>query len=127
MEKQEMERVFIDDHGNTINIKVSLRKSFEWGAYEPKSGECFVYIWPEGESIMENMRNRRSRPFGYYKKEILPEINRVLKESGMRIENFRWRQRLGCSCPCSPGFKTDVVRNDDRSFPSRYVMHVTIS
>lgn len=61
-----------------------------------------VYIWPEGETVIDNLMNRKSRPYNIYKKEIMPE---VLKELGLDPEmKVRWSRYAGCSCPCSPGF-----------------------
>jgi hypothetical protein len=117
----------VDRSGRDVSIEISINESRQMGSsHDPRPGECFVYIWPEGETLLENLQNRRSRPYSYYKKEILPEINRLIEEFGMRIENFRWRQRLGCSCPCSPGFKTDLSMREP-VFPPKLVMHVTIS
>jgi hypothetical protein len=65
-----------------------------------------IYIWPKGETIMDNLNNRRQRPYTVYRKEVLPG---VLASLGIKIEDaqLRWSRYAGCSCPCSPGFILD--------------------
>lgn len=78
--------------------------------------EARVYVHIEGESILENLQNRRSRPSTHYRKNILPG---VLAAQGITPERVQWSQRAGCSCPCSPGFILKGVR-------IRSDLHVTI-
>lgn len=65
-----------------------------------------VYVFPQGETLLENLANRKSRPYTAYRKEVLPAVFRAM---GLP-ENTRakWSQYAGCSCPCSPGFVLDV-------------------
>jgi hypothetical protein len=64
-----------------------------------------IYIWIEGETIMENLENRRQRPYTTFKKEVVPF---VLQELGLSPNTkVRWSRYAGCSCPCSPGFIID--------------------
>ena len=64
-----------------------------------------IYVWPQGESIMDNLMNRKQRPYTAYKKEVIPA---VLKAMGLPADTkVRWSQYAGCSCPCSPGFVVD--------------------
>ena len=68
-----------------------------------------IYVWPQGESLMDNLMNRKQRPFAQYKKEVIPS---VLEAMGLPADTkVRWSQYAGCSCPCSPGF---VVDGDSR-------------
>lgn len=61
-----------------------------------------IYIWPEGETVMENFtKGRHTRPYTQYKKEVLPQLFRKLGLNGIKVS---WSQKAGCSCPCSPGF-----------------------
>jgi len=61
-----------------------------------------VYVWPESETILENLQNRRQRPYTIWRKEVIPS---VLKELNLPADTkVRWSQYAGCSCPCSPGF-----------------------
>ena len=75
-----------------------------------------IYVWPQGESILENLENRKQRPYTVYKKEVIPA---VLEKMGMPADTkVRWSQYAGCDCPCSPGF---IVDGD-----SRRDVHVTV-
>lgn len=77
--------------------------------------QTVIYVWPEGESIWENLQNRRQRPYTTYKKEVLPD---VFEKMGLpRDTKASWSQKAGCSCGCSPGFKLKH---------SGSVVHVTI-
>lgn len=78
---------------------------------EPYKWNNKLYVWLDGESVLENLVNRRSRPHTFYKKEIIPLIMEKLAASSpdihtaVRNEKWGWRQKCGCSmCPCSPGF-----------------------
>jgi len=67
-----------------------------------------VYVWPKGETILENLENRRERPYTVYRKEVIPA---VLAKLGLPSDTkVRWSQYAGCSCPCSPGFIIDADR-----------------
>jgi len=68
-----------------------------------------IYVWPQGETIMDNLMNRKQRPHTIYKKEVIPS---VLEKMGLSADTkVRWSQYAGCSCPCSPGF---IVDGDSR-------------
>lgn len=92
-----------------VNLKASyepyyIRKN------EPYKASNKLYIWPEGESVMDNLFNRRNRPAKVWKEELIPAIIEKLKEVNseayerLKDEKWGWRQNCGCSCPCSPGF-----------------------
>ena len=83
--------------------------------YEDRKGEPYryankLYIWPEGETIMENLYNRRNRPSKVWQEEVIPVVMEAMKEQfpaayeSLKDEKWGWRQKCGCSCPCSPGF-----------------------
>ena len=61
-----------------------------------------VYIHMTNETVLENLINRRSRP--------LNEFRAVLRQAlaNMGVDQskitYRWSQKAGCSCGCSPGF-----------------------
>ena len=66
-----------------------------------------IYVFPTGESVMENLVNRRARPHSVYRKEVLPKLFAQLGwDAGTKV---KWSQYAGCSCPCSPGFIVDSV------------------
>ena len=60
-----------------------------------------MYLFPKGENILENLQNRRSRPYKAYR-EMLPEIFEQLKLP--HDTKVSWSQLAGCRCGCSPGF-----------------------
>ena len=69
---------------------------------EKWSGKNRVYIFPKGESLLENLMNRKGRPYNEYRKHVMPD---VLEAMGLpRHTKVKWSQYAGCSCPCSPGF-----------------------
>ena len=82
-----------------------------------------VYVYVPNETIMENLMNRRNRPFVEYKKHIMPTVLDALPEMIAHLKNknannvghvdevlkARWSQRAGCTCPCSPGFIVDGI------------------
>ena len=86
--------------------------------YEPsfkRKGEPYkysnkLYIWPQGESVVDNLFNRRNRPSKVWKEEVIPALMSKLAEvnpevyEGVKNEEWGWRQKCGCTCPCSPGF-----------------------
>jgi hypothetical protein len=89
-------------------------------SYEPRSGEPFtnrnkIYMWPDNETISENLVNRRTRPYTTYKKDLIPQLMEWLEKNmpnyykEIKDSKWGWRQNCGCSmCPCSPGFVSDA-------------------
>jgi hypothetical protein len=78
---------------------------------EPFKDSNKTYLWVSGETVIENLVNRHSRPYKFYQKEILPAIlKRVAEENpnmdfSTDVKDWSWSQKCGCSmCPCSPGF-----------------------
>lgn len=67
-----------------------------------RSERSKIFIFPEGETILQNLANRRQRPSTTYKKEVIPAI---LAQAGLPADTkVTWSQKAGCSCGCSPGF-----------------------
>lgn len=60
-----------------------------------------VFVWPANESVLDNLANRRLRPYSLWRKEVLPK---VWEQLGVTNAKVRWSQYAGCTCPCSPGF-----------------------
>lgn len=91
---------------------------------EPYKWKDKIYLWPKNETILENLVNRRNRPTDFYKKEVLPELFREIAATQpdmantLRSRKWGWRQKCGCTCPCSPGF----VSNTD----SGITVHATV-
>jgi len=68
-----------------------------------------VYIFPEGEGVFSNLINRHDRPHKLYRAEVMPK---VLEDLGLEpTAKYRWSQKCGCSCGCSPGF---IISGDFR-------------
>lgn len=67
-----------------------------------------VYVFPEGESILQSLRNRFSRPQQAYREAVGPSLEKALRERGFLPEGtpfkMAWSQKAGCACGCSPGF-----------------------
>jgi hypothetical protein len=80
-----------------MNIKIERHSSRNVPSpkYQPR-----LYFFHPNESILENLVSRHFRPIPFYKK-LLPK---VFAQLGMKPVKAAWRQRCGCSCPCSPGF-----------------------
>lgn len=92
-------------------VKLDVR----WESDKKRKGEPYryankLYIWPEGETMMENLYNRSNRPSKVWKEEVIPVVMEAVKEQFpeeykiLQNEKWGWRQKCGCSCPCSPGF-----------------------
>ena len=74
-----------------------------------KPSKMFIDI--KDESVMKHLENRHFRPYTTYKKEIIPEaIKKLKEEKDVDLLNckFSWNQYAGCSCGCSPGF---IIKN----------------
>lgn len=99
-----------------INIKTEHPFNREG---EPKRFNDKIYIWQSGETIFENLKKRRCRPYTTYKKELFPKLMETLQEKHPEIYEqvkdvkWGWNQYCGCSmCPCSPGFVGDKKREN---------------
>lgn len=79
------------------------RTNQDWREYKKAPR---LYVWPEGESVLENLQNRHFRPYKYWLEHVVPQ---VLKEFDLKPTKVRWSQKAGCSCGCSPGFILEGV------------------
>lgn len=98
-----------------FKIKSVTAKQEYWSQ---RKGEPFrdnnkTYIWVSGESVLDNLINRHSRPYKFYQDNVLPfvldEVVRkypeLEKSLSRNVKDWGWRSKCGCSmCPCSPGF-----------------------
>jgi hypothetical protein len=85
-------------------VKIDIRAN----TYKEFHKATRVYIWPKGETLLDNLENRRSRPYTEYRKQVMPK---VLAAMGLpSYTKIKWSQYAGCSCPCSPGFIVEGVR-----------------
>lgn len=62
-----------------------------------------VYFFVNGETTMENLEKRYSRPYKEYLR-LLPDVWDHLDVKAPEKLKVRWSQNAGCSCGCSPGF-----------------------
>lgn len=98
-----------------MNFKIkSIKATQEY--YSSRKGEPYrdsnkAYIWVSKESVIDNLINRRSRPYKFYQDHVLPVILKEVAEKhpeyqiSTNANNWGWRSKCGCSmCPCSPGF-----------------------
>jgi len=83
-----------------------------------------VFLSFEGETIIDDLNNRVSRPYTIIK----PLLIEKLKAEGIPFEKLRWSQKAGCrDCPCSPGFILEgnygkdftLTVIDDQVYPDR--------
>lgn len=92
---------------------------------EPFKKHTKLYVFNNGETILENLVNRRNKPYEVYQKELIPLVLERIKTENPNLFNqinnkkWKWTQSCGCSmCPCSPGFYIDNY--------SPYDIYVTI-
>ncbi len=97
-----------------LNFKIEVQISeacFDSRRGTSHKSDSHMYIFPKGESLLENIYNRRNRPYQMYKKEVIPLVLGYMEYhypeiySKFRHTEWRWSKNCGCtSCPCSPGF-----------------------
>lgn len=79
---------------------------------EPRSTRKFtvvrVHIDLQGESLLEDLMNRHTRPYQLYRKN----LNEFLASHEITPKKINWRQDLACSCGCSPGFAVELNVTD---------------
>jgi hypothetical protein len=77
-----------------------------------------VFISFKGETILDNLNNRVSRPHNQLK----PIVEAALFLEGIEHTKIRWSQKAGCRmCPCSPGFIVEGT-----SFENRRDFYLTV-
>jgi hypothetical protein len=74
-----------------------------------------VYVWPKGETILENLMNRRTRPYTEYRK--------LLADQPF-MKGARWSRTAGCGCGCSPGFILPTTEYNVEGKPVDYHIDV---
>lgn len=114
-------------------IKIQMREHrINWSDKDRRdrrqffNGDTHVHVHIESESVFDDLKNRRTRPYTAWKKELLPIVARLIEaDTGLTMgERPSWDQRLGCSCPCSPGFRTKL--HDEKGNVRPYTVWVTI-
>lgn len=83
-----------------IEITIIERKIYAGQRYSEYVSAPRMYVDIKDETLVENLMNRRSRPYNLYKTLIHSSLLGEMFDLG----KLQWSQRAGCSCPCSPGF-----------------------
>lgn len=83
-----------------IEITIIERKIYAGQRYSEYVSAPRMYVDVKDETLVENLVNRRSRPYNLYKTLIHSSLLGEMFDLG----KLQWSQRAGCSCPCSPGF-----------------------
>lgn len=96
----------IDDGVRVTNVKL-LPRTYRWERRKPA---VRVYVWVEGENMLENFANRFDRPTKLYRKA-LPIAFDKLGINPDEIDRIVWSQKAGCGCGCSPGFVLRGTQN----------------
>ncbi len=92
-----------------MNMKVTHVKTMP---IQGRRKAAHAYFFLTGESILENLKNRRSRP----SKEFRKLLWGILKKEGYtehEVGRVAWSQYCGCSCGCSSGFRIEGVYGKD--------------
>lgn len=94
---------------------------------EARQSKPRVYFWPEGETVLENLCRRTTRPHTEYRKFLDDVMATAMKLSGrasLMGAKGNWSKHAGCTmCPCSPGF----ILSGHSVHLFGYDIHVTIS
>lgn len=84
--------------GATVTI---IERNYRGGRWSEFSQAPRMYISVADESIMDNLANRKRRPYNVYK----TLIHSSALSSVLDLSKLSWSQKAGCTmCACSPGF-----------------------
>jgi hypothetical protein len=93
--------------GTEYRITVTqIQKDVEkYGKENNKRNGC-IYFFQQGETILDNLENRRNRPVKVYRQV----LDAVMEACDMKFVGPKdhydcgWSQKAGCNCGCSPAF-----------------------
>lgn len=75
-----------------------------WAVFDRETRKAGrIHLFLAKESVLDNLYERHNRPYKFYKEQLLPPLLKALALHDLDLE-FRWSQKAGCSCGCSPGF-----------------------
>lgn len=101
----------------TINVKPRKQpRPYDFKGVREYNKAARCHFFPVGESVIENMLNRYNRPKELYRQYIPQVIQAVKDRCKLPVApelTFRWSQKAGCSCGCSPGFIVDGLSHYD--------------
>lgn len=83
-----------------ITITIKQRDNHWRTPWREYSAAPRMYVSVKDESILDNVLNRKRRPYNVYK----TLIRGSLLGQVLNLGKLQWSQYAGCSCPCSPGF-----------------------
>lgn len=89
-------------HAHAVTGRWVPAPAREWAAYD---GPVRVFFAEAGETLADDLRERHRRPFTEYRR-FLGQVSEVLANAGHRVDGavYRWSQKAGCACGCSPAF-----------------------
>lgn len=96
--------------GTKVTFQMRSRRYPRWvsggrgrGYMSPTHAEYRIkprmYVSCPGESVLDNLMNRTTRPYNVWGK-LIRQAMKQLELDG----KIGWYAKAGCSCPCSPGF-----------------------
>jgi hypothetical protein len=97
-----------------INVEIEVRdreapKPWQGKEMKAYNSKTRIYFFHEGENVLEMFGNRAARPSKLY----ATYLGDVAEKMGLpRTTKFKWSQKAGCACGCSPGFIADEIRRD---------------
>lgn len=94
---------------STLKIEVT---SVDVRRSEKPLARARAYVFEEGESIMDNLMNRHSRPVELYRMALQMALVDAGVEGAEELK-MTWSQKAGCSCGCSPGFLIEGMPNKE--------------
>jgi len=83
--------------GATVTV---IPRIYSYGYPTHYHGAPRMYVSVVDETVMDNLANRKRRPYNVYK----TLIHSSDLASVLDLGELRWSQRAGCACGCSPGF-----------------------
>ena len=85
----------------TLNVgPLDIHVTRSWDRIKERAQYPRVFVHLNGETLWENLENRRNRPVTAYRNL----TTFTLDELGFTDYKLQWSQNAGCFCPCSPGF-----------------------
>ena len=86
--------------GATVTV---MPRTYSYGYPRDYHKAPRMYVSVADETIMDNLANRKRRPYNVYK----TLIHSSDLASVLDLSEMRWSQNAGCACGCSPGFILD--------------------
>lgn len=84
-------------------MKITILKVTTRPLKNRRDGRPAVYFFLDGENVLQNLSDRRSRPYDDFKK-VLDQALEMAGLTNIKASDLGWSQYAGCTCPCSPGF-----------------------